>query len=68
MRRKRTDEERADSFLEMLAQSLASGRTKLVSAEVVAPCLHPIRDSECIGTPDAQNLWRCKTCGHEWLR
>lgn len=68
MKRKRTTKERADSFLEMLAASLARGTTKIISAEAVAPCLHPIRESKCVGTPDAQNLWRCGVCGKEWLR
>lgn len=68
MRRKRTTEERAQSFLDMLAQALVSGHTKIVSAEAVAPCLHPIRESKCIGTPDAQNLWQCGVCGRKWLR
>lgn len=36
--------------------------------EAVAPCSHPIRKSKCIGTPNAQNLWKCGICGKEWLR
>ena len=35
-RRKSTDKERADSFLDMLAQNIASGKTKIVSVEAVA--------------------------------
>ena len=67
-RRRSTTKERADSFLDMLAQSVASGKTRIVSAEAVAPCLHPIRESKCIGGPDCQNLWKCSTCGREYLR
>lgn len=67
-RRRLTDAERVQSFLDMLAQSVVFGKTRIVSAEAVAPCRHPIRDSVCVGTPDAQNLWKCKTCGKEWLR
>lgn len=67
-RRKSTDKERADSFLDALARSVVAGTTQIVSAVAVAPCLHPISQSKCIGTPDAQNLWRCEECGREWLR
>lgn len=34
----------------------------------LAPCMHPIKLSECIGGPNAQNLWKCGICGNEWLR
>ena len=37
-------------------------------AHALAPCLHPLSESVCIGTPAAQNLWRCKACGKEWVR
>lgn len=57
-----------DDFLETLAKSIADGRVRIVKAEPVAPCLHHIRESKCIGTPDAQNLWQCGVCGKKWLR
>ena len=67
-RKKSTDKERADSFLDMVAKSIASGKVEIVSCKAVAPCGHEISQSKCVGTPDAQNLWRCSECGKEWLR
>lgn len=68
MRHRRTTQERAESFMEMLTQNVLSRKAMIESAKAVAPCPHPISDSRCIGGPDDQNLWRCLVCGHEWLR
>ncbi len=37
-------------------------------ARCLAPCGHPLDSAMYVGTPAAQNLWKCRECEKEFLR